>query len=325
MEPAEDGRGTIADQAIDWLVRLDAGHADPRDFEAWRAADPRHAAAFAQVAWVWQRTGELRSAGLGSEQARVQHQPEPDATEPHRDGALYRRRRVLGGLAAGAVGLLGLGTYALTTQRASAATAVGERRVLRLPQGSSAALNTDTRIAWREGRSVELWLEQGEAALTVAAQGMTVRAASLIGQLAPGRYNVRQLGQDAVELITFSGLAQVALGAGAPRPLAAGQRLALDAGGLHQTTLAPAAIEAATAWQRGEIVFDGMTLRAALGEFNRYLRQPIEIGDPRLDGLRLGGRFAVDDPSGFLAALHDAFGIASHAEGERIVLTQAAR
>jgi transmembrane sensor len=44
-------------QAVDWLVALDHGHADEKAFETWRAADPRHAAIFAQVAAIWRRTG----------------------------------------------------------------------------------------------------------------------------------------------------------------------------------------------------------------------------------------------------------------------------
>ncbi|WP_443210143.1 FecR/PupR family sigma factor regulator, partial [Sphingobium sp. ba1] len=36
------------EEAAGWLAALDAGSVTPQAFEQWRAADPRHAIAFAQ-------------------------------------------------------------------------------------------------------------------------------------------------------------------------------------------------------------------------------------------------------------------------------------
>ena len=46
----KEDRAQLIALASDWLVRLDAGDADAEDFERWRGADPRRAAAFAEVA-----------------------------------------------------------------------------------------------------------------------------------------------------------------------------------------------------------------------------------------------------------------------------------
>lgn len=58
-EQEQVGTG-LSDEAIQWLIALDCGSADTEAFEAWRSADPRHAAAFAQVAATWRRTTDPR-------------------------------------------------------------------------------------------------------------------------------------------------------------------------------------------------------------------------------------------------------------------------
>lgn len=320
MERQEEPRTAIADQAIDWLVRLDAGHGDTDAFEAWRHADPRHAAAFAQVATLWQRTGELRGSGVEISQT-TSAPPEANfpAANPH-------RRKFLAGMAASLTIAVVGGGYLLSGRRAYASTGVGERRVLQLPGGSRVELNTDTRVAWRFGERLDLWLEHGEAGI-VAMSGtdrdFIARTGNLTAQLQNGRFNL-SLSSNRTRLIALSGEALVMpLSGGKDLLLRPGQALDATDGNVAQMAMNTAQIEAATAWQRGEIVFDGMTLASALGQFNRYLPRPIELGDPALGAVRLGGRFMVDDPEGFLQALHDGFGIDSRADGTRIVLTAA--
>ena len=64
MNPPPQG-DALLEEAAHWLARLDAGTARPEEFEAWRAADLRHAAAFAQVAGVWSQLGEVRTRNHG--------------------------------------------------------------------------------------------------------------------------------------------------------------------------------------------------------------------------------------------------------------------
>lgn len=79
----------------------------------------------------------------------------------------------------------------------------------------------------------------------------------------------------------------------------------------------------ALAWQRGEIVFNGMALGQALDEFNRYLGTKLVLTDPVLKQTRLGGRFELDDPQRFLAALDQGFGIAHRRTDKGIELYRA--
>lgn len=320
MGQEEEPRTAIADQAIDWLVRLDAGHGDAGAFEAWRNADPRHAAAFAQVAAVWQRTGELRGSGVEIPQSAAAH-PEPKIPAANPD-----RRRFLTGMAASLAIAVAGGGYLLSGRRAHASTGVGERRVVQLPGGSRVELNTDTRVAWRFGDQLDLWLERGEAAIVAVTgvdHGFVARTGDLAAQLQDGCFNM-SLSSTGTRLIALSGNARVMpLSGGNDFLLRAGHALDATDENFAQTAMNASQIGTAIAWQRGEIVFDGMTLAAALAQLNRYLPRPIELGDPALGAVRLGGRFMVDDPEGFLQALHDGFGIDSRADGARIVLTPA--
>lgn len=57
-----------------------------------------------------------------------------------------------------------------------------------------------------------------------------------------------------------------------------------------------------------------------VGEFNRYRRRPIVIGDARLESLRIGGRFEVDEADKFLTALTSSFPIEAVATSDGGVL-----
>lgn len=63
QDEGEAGAG-LREEAIDWLVKLDCGTADEQAFQSWREADPRRAAAFAEVAAAWRRTADQRLTAL---------------------------------------------------------------------------------------------------------------------------------------------------------------------------------------------------------------------------------------------------------------------
>jgi len=319
MASGETSREAIADQAAEWLVRFDAGRGDPEAFEQWRNADPRHAAVFAQIAATWQKTAELRTGNVDL-QADTALAEEPAAVSAGGEPWLSRRSAMTA-LAGAAVVATGAGAL-LWDRRAYAETGVGERRTVRLPDGSRAELNTDSRIAWQLGNRLEFWLDRGEAAIVVAQasrRAVIARLASLRAELLDGRYNLRLQGE-APTLVTFAGRARVTDGRGVVTTVMPGHALTDEGAGLGDTALSPAQLDRAGAWQRGEIIFDGMTLARALAEFNRYLPTRLELADPSIATLRLGGRFNTDDPQAFLQALHDGFGIGSRAGEGRILL-----
>lgn len=298
-------RARIETEAAEWLVRLEAGDADLDAFERWRGDDPAHAAAFAQIDAAWARMD--RAAAL-----RPPGPIDPDLFSPpdgdNAKGEQRMSRRWL--LRAAAVGGLTLatggGAALLMTGRASAETGVGERRAVRLPDGSLLDLNTDSRASWQfTERARKVWLERGEAAIEVVADRearpflLAARGRSIA--LDQGVFNARLRGAD-TEFAVLRGEADVA-GEG----VGEGRAVTLNTSTAAVGQLTPAAVDATTAWRRGEIIFDGDTLQEAVAEYNRYLTMKIEIDDPTIAGVQLGGRFETRDPAEFLASLESAF------------------
>jgi transmembrane sensor len=301
-------------QAIDWLVALDCGTADEQAFTTWRDSDPRHASVFAQVAATWRRTADPQLAMLLDMDAPPSLVDEP-APAPR-----MSRRAVAAGAAA-MLGVGGAGAFLAWPRRSYAATAVGERRTLRLPDGSLAMLNTDTRVAWQFDRDRHLWVERGEAALLVRAGQKPFRLYSdpLEAELSDGKFNLR-IAPEGGQLLVVAGKATATRRGMAAETIGAGSALTVADGAARVSRWSSDALAAATAWEQGRIVFNGMPLDRAIAEFNRYLPEKIVLRQSDLAATRLGGTFQIDDPDSFLLALREGFAIDHRRTGDRIEL-----
>ena len=313
----------LSEQAIQWLVSLDCGTADSQAFETWRNADPRHAAAFAQVAATWRRTADPRlSIDLDQPvDTSPQSAPEPELPMEPLMRKAVSRRAMAGGAAAALLGLGGVGAYLAWPRRAIASTDIGKRQRIRLPDGSSAMLNTDTRVAWRFDEGRDFWVERGEATLLVKEGETPFRIYSdpIDARLSAGRFNIR-LDPSIGQLLVLAGRAATAYRGTLAQTLHAGNLLTVRDGSAQITPMSPDAMEAATAWQHGEIVFNGMPLDQAVAEFNRYLPDKIVLQTADLAATRLGGVFQIEEPEAFLLALQEGFGIGHRRQGNRILL-----
>lgn len=315
-----DGRKAGADlsnEAIGWLVALDCGTADMHAFDAWRDADPRHAAAFAQVAATWRRTADPRLPALLDQPAEAA----PANAEPLEAAPpAMSRRAVAGGAIAALIGLSGAGAFLAWPSRSYAATAIGERRTIRLPDGSHAMLNTDTQLAWHFGKQREVWVERGEAALLVqrGASPLRLHSDPIDARLGNGKFSLR-LTSNGGELLALAGSASAAFGGGA-HAITAGTALTVRNGVARLDPLSPQALAAASAWQDGRIVFNGMTLDQAVAEFNRYLPEKMVLQQRDLAAIRLGGEFEIDEPDTFLLGLQESFDVAHRRQGDQILL-----
>jgi transmembrane sensor len=309
----------LSDRAIEWLVALDCGTADNQAFEAWRNSDPRHAAAFAQVAATWRRTADQRLSVLLDQPADASPPPE---TEPDRPvPAKVSRRAVAGGAVAAMLGLGGIGAFLAWPRRAFASTGVGERQTVRLPDGSHAMLNTDTRVAWRFEDGRDFWIERGEAILLVreAEKPFRIYSDPIDARLSEGRFNIR-FEPTSGQLLVLAGRAAAVYRGTLAETLHAGSALTVSEGTARIAEMSPDAIAAATAWQHGEIVFNGMPLDQAIAEFNRYLPYKIVLQNADLANTQLGGAFQIADPEAFLLALREGFDIYHRRRGNQILL-----
>jgi ferric-dicitrate binding protein FerR (iron transport regulator) len=203
-------------------------------------------------------------------------------------------------------------------------TAIGERRSVVLEDGSSFTLNTASRVAVRfssDERAIDLI--EGEALFEVAKDNrrpFRVYSADAVIEDVSTRFNVRQR----------SGSTEVTVTDGRVRVLPNRQRNgsapdfdvtelevgdeAIISGGLDRPALlikhlSAAELDRKVAWKEGYLVFVATPLTEAVFEVNRYNKRKIQIDDPRIAELQIGGRFEATGPSEFATALSLTFPI----------------
>lgn len=295
--------------------------AERRQIEAWIDADPRHAVAFARMEAAWDAAERLRASPPA-----VEATPEPQAP-----AAWPARRGVLGALAAAcAVGGVATGAWLHARDLKLYRTGVGERRTVKLDDGSTVELNTASTIeVAMHAHRRDIRLVQGEAQFEVAhdaSRPFWVTAGQARFRAVGTAFNVRIRAQ-VVELTVTQGIVAVsAVGkpdqAAAPH-IAAGHGAVVDGDAIAATALGGDTLRQRTAWQDGVLEFNGETLTQAVDELNRYQRHPIVIGDQRIADLRIGGRFQVNEADKFLTAVSSAFPVDVQHTGDGGVLLTA--
>ncbi len=289
--------------AADWVVREDrrALTSDEQgELDAWLAGDARRQGAYvrAQAAWTMMDRGRAMAAEAA----------------PARRWPMTTRREMI---AAGLVGVAGLGGTAVFLRSGERRYRTARGEVLRVPlgDGSSAAINTASRIAVsmsQDARTVKL--AQGEAWFEVARDGarpFVVEARDVRVRTAGGAFSIRHLPGGA-EVIVSRGLVECWTTADPRRvlrlPVGAKTLVAQGQGG-EVAVLPPATIGRLLAWREGMVGLDGETLAEAAAEFNRYNDRQIVIADPEVGRERLIGFFRANDPEAFVRAASDTLGV----------------
>ncbi len=215
-----------------------------------------------------------------------------------------------------------------TGQATVYATAIGERRIVDLEDGSRLELNTNTEVAVRFSRAGRyVALLRGESLFDVQAD------AGRPFQVDVGASRVRAVGTafnirrdaEATRILVTEGVVEVTGTPGPGRPavnvrLPAGS-IAIDGStGLVSRLIAEGELERALSWRFGAIILSGETLSQAAAEFNRYNAQQIEVADPAIAGLRLGGYFNAHDVDSFVEVLASTYALDVAIVGETVAL-----
>ena len=295
---AADGPGRrLSDEAIDWLVRLGSGRATPKDrlaFLRWRQRSAAHETAAAEAETLLSAIGETRQA---------------DQLRRHGEPLTYRRpvaRRVLfagaalASVAVVTVGLTSLGP--LAALYAGHATGVGGRKRVELADGSFVILNTATAVSVDySGKERRVVLHDGEALFDVA------KDPSRPFIVTAGDMEVRAVGTAFVvrlkEVTVSEGTVDVTIGSRPPIRVVAGQRLGV--GEADRLKLSMIDIDAATAWQRGRLIFNRRPLESVVAELQRYRAGRIVVLGDRLKALEVTGVFDLDDTDRILRAIEE--------------------
>ena len=282
-------------EAAQWLVRLHSGQAAAADHAAcaaWRHADPAHERA-------WQRAERL-SQKFGAVPAAVGVPVLARQARGNRRAAV-RTLAVLGTAAPAA--WLGWRLAPWDSWTADHATATGERREVRLADGSRVLLDTGSAIDVRiDGLQRTVQLRAGAIQVTTAADARPFVVETVQGRLrALGtRFTVRQDAEapaavqwPAVRLAVTEGAVEVTLrGASSPAAVvAAGQQTVLsDQGAAPLAAVSPES----QAWTQGVLYAENMRLADFCAALSRY-RPGLLHCSPEVADLRISGAFQLRD------------------------------
>lgn len=293
-----------AREAADWLARLRGapGAVLTEAHAAWLARSPHNRRAFERVSRAFDGAGILR------------HSPRYSAIGRRR--AARRRSALIAGGALAVGGALAACVLVVgpmiarqpvpqavsRSAQLAFATAQGEIRRFRLPDGSVAILDTASRLELRfDGRERLLHLVAGRARLILVDDERPLRIEAGAGAIAARAATLDiHLTKDRVAVTVIEGKVAVRKrGGGESRAsvgLAKGQYLALTAGGVaSQTARAP---RSEADWPSGWAEYGAVPLGDLVTAANRYAVVPIVIDEPRLRATRLTGRFHLADPRG---------------------------
>jgi transmembrane sensor len=305
----------IAEEAADWLVRLssnDASAEEQREFVAWLKRSPVHLGVYLGVERTWASLGQVDAvrridvaallAAPDTNVVRLGSSPPPVRVQ-------VRSRSVITAFAASAL-LACAGLIWFQLQFANRfTTGVGEQRTLRLSDGSTVVLNTDTAVRVSFTDVVrEVRLLHGEALFNVTknpTRPFRVRSDEVVAQAVGTSFVVRRMPTETVVTVIEGEVAVVdyaQLNVALPMVLpevavhvTAGTRADVaDNEKIRTASVAnPAAV---TSWRSGRLIFDGEPLVNVIAEFNRYNEVQLVLENSQLSAEPISGVFDADQP-----------------------------
>jgi len=314
----------VMEQASAWFLRLRSEQTDAETigaFHAWLAEDAAHEPAYMQVQALWNGLEDhaatpevinLRQAALS--RARNAQQ-----------GGVWRTygRKVTAAAAIAAMILVGVpAVLYLQPQRDLLVyeTALGEARVIALPDNSKISLDAQTRLNvsyMSDKRSIELL--EGQAFFDVAKDPSRPFEVIARGQKVLALGTAFNVNMDATRLSVALVEGQVAVsgekygavsmkGGGKTYRLSPGQKLVIEADGSIQF-LDKVNLDNVTAWRQGKLIFEDERLADAISQMNRHSHTRISIRDPQISALKVSGVFNAGDTSAFVQALEHYFSV----------------
>jgi transmembrane sensor len=292
------------DEAAAWLAQLHSGAATETDraaCERWRTSDPEHARAWALAQRLMHKLNGL-----------------PPALAMPALTSAPARRAALRKLAVSAVALpAAYMAWRETPWEAWTAehrTAVGERREVRLADGSRVTLNTATSVDVRfDPQQRVVVLHGGEILVQTAhdsaAAPRPFRVLTPHGSLrALGtRFTVRT-GDGCSHVAVLEGTVEIrprGVGEAGVRELHAGQKTAFGDAAVEEFAPADAA---AAAWTHGMLVAHRMRLAEFACELARYRRGVVRC-DPAVAQLEVSGAFPIDDTNRSIEMLQTTYAV----------------
>lgn len=280
----------VAEEAIDWMVRLQSGDFDApqqAELERWRHRSAHHRQVYQRLLAGLAPFEQSPWRGRAS-QPLLHSLEQPDGRRA------FLRNALAVGLLVGGAGWLASSPRGVWQGGQEYRTATAQRGSWRLSDGSHLQLNARSRVSlWFDGQQRRLRLHEGEMLIQVAPrvqQPLVIQTGS--GQLYSegGRLGLRELA-DRSRVVTLQQEARLVPGAAAPSSLRAGQVTWFSAGGVLQQ--APMAATE-TAWLQGWRVMHDEPLGTLFDALRDYRKGWVRV-EPGVAQLRVSGRFPMDD------------------------------
>ena len=341
-------RRTVDAEAGAWLIRLDGDEtlsADEREeLRAWLARSPAHVKELRGLARFWGRANVLTELSIPLDKPGQAARGHAEGTRT-RLGPMVAGIAAAAVLAGVAVFIAtpSIGTNTDGVDKAAGgvdgdgyyATAVGQQRTITLADGSVARLNTNTRLLVEYGeRYRDIRLQAGEVHFTVARhveRPFRVYAVNSRIQAVGTAFAVHIKDGD-VDVLVTEGSVEIAATRDPPPAgrldhdpaidalevlgtLQVGQQTTIWRSGQRAAAIAeirtvePIDIEKKLGWRDGLLTFAGDPLEHVVAEISRYTTVTVDIPDPEVRAIRIGGRIAVGETDGMIAALETNFGL----------------
>jgi transmembrane sensor len=206
--------------------------------------------------------------------------------------------------------------------RQSYATAIGAQKRFTLADGSVVALNTNSQIDVEIlGNRRDIHLVHGEAYFEVVhdkTRPFTVYANQYVVRDIGTAFAVHLLDKGLVNVRVTKGSVEIA----APGPdgrgsddvkslgvVVAGRDVVFGQKIERAEVVSDADLGRKLAWRQGQLIYSGQPLAEVLADISRYSDIEIELADPALGNLPVGGAFSVNQTDAIFAALENNFGV----------------
>ncbi|MGL3822343.1 FecR family protein [Sphingopyxis sp. R3-92] len=332
----------IAEEAGEWcriIAERALSPAEADAFERWMDADAEHRAAFERATFIWRALDgraappELVAMRMDALSALSGQDDAPVLSWWQRPFVL---RTAMGALAASIIVAFTFAFFqpAQQAQAVVYATALGERRVVMLDDGSRLSMDaaSEVSVAYSKDRR-ELELKSGRAKFDVAKDPLkpfTVAARDKLIVATGTSFSVEILNGE-INVTLFEGHVAVLNRAtrkpavipangkldAADQLLRPGQELSLPANGIGKLeAIDPAA---ARSWESGQLSFADEPLAQAVERMNRYSQTKFAIGDATAGRVEISGVFNSDNVEGFVTDVTNIFPLRTVRRGDEVV------
>lgn len=304
-------------EASEWFAKTRAGRmseAEYQEFQEWLQASATHEFAYEQCKTIWSLSNALfEDDEIQAELTKAKAQVKRNNKVVPLPLRLWKstRESLKVGMQIAALFIVAVGVYLTTATWNSTtySTNVGEQRLIQLEDGSTALLNTNTRLRVRYSSAARhIQMDYGEAFFSVSKdveRPFEVTYNDNIVRAVGTAFNVAAISQK-LNVDVTEGIVEIeAPDAHIVATMNAGEAVSI----LHDVPTPikrTADSERISAWHQRKIYFDNVRLEDATKEYNRYSNSTMRVVDQELKDQRISGIFDIGDVDTFVFTLETA-------------------